>query len=240
MQTIHPSLKHSNKTYEWFPLDTKELFEKNLVNRRNELEKQGWVEQSIKYEFNDNGFRKSLKKHNNGDILFLGCSYTFGIGINYQSSFTNIVCEDLKMNNINWSIPGSSNDTSFRLLNEHLSTSNPKMVIFVSPNASRFELFTNEKNTTISHNICVHAPMSDPPLPTNEKIPLYFFNDRYSMENREKNKLAIEMVCQKNKIKLFCFKDSDLEMIDYGRDLMHPGINSNLLFSRKILDSIKI
>ena len=103
----HPNSKHKNKSLAWFPTDTQELFNENLHTRRQELEDNGWLNGEIKYQFDDLGFRKQLKKDFEKDILFLGCSFTFGIGIDYEDSFTNIVADALGMNNVNWAVPGS-------------------------------------------------------------------------------------------------------------------------------------
>lgn len=234
----HPNSKHKNKSLDWFPMDTKELFDRNLATRKDELEKYDWLDKKIKYQFDSLGFRKKIKNDYQNDILFLGCSFTFGLGINYQDSFTNIVADSLAMNNVNWSIPGSSNDTAFRLCQQYLEKKSPSMVILISPSPYRLELFSDYNGESQSHNITSHLRQGDPHLGNNVECPIEFFDERFALLNREKNMLAIEMLCSKNKIKFLQMNAQDMTYIDFGRDLAHPGVRSNQLLADKILKDL--
>ena len=236
--TYHPNSKHKNKLLDWFPTDTKELFNKNLHTQRQELEKNGWLEGKIEYQFDDLGFRKQLKNNFEKDILFLGCSFTFGVGINYEDSFTNIVADASGMNNVNWAVPGSSNDTAFRLCQQYLQKKTPSMVILNSPSPYRLELFSEYDGESRSHNITSHQRQGEPPLGSNFECPIEFFDERFSLLNREKNILAMEMLCSKNKIKFLHLNAEDMMLIDFGRDLAHPGVRSNQLFADMILKDL--
>lgn len=238
MKLIHPNSKHSNRCYDWFTSDTKKLFAENLKNRKHELSKNGWLDKKISYEFDKFGFRKNLNKQDKKDLLFLGCSFTFGIGIDYQSSFTNLVCDQLKMNNVNWALPGGSNDSAFTLLNEYLEISTPTMVILVSPSAYRFELFSIKNNLYWSHSFGSNCLRGEPSLFEHVDAPLHFFNERYLNQNKIKNQLAIENICQKNNIKFYMIDVEEFPIFDYGRDLLHPGTKSNLSMSKKILNLV--
>jgi hypothetical protein len=221
-------------------MDTKELFKKNLHTRRQELEENGWSKGEIKYQFDDLGFRKQLKNNFEKDILFLGCSVTFGLGINYEDSFTNVVADALGMNNVNWSIPGSSNDTAFRLCRQYLQKETPSMVILTSPAPWRFELFSDTAEGSLSHNITPQHREGDPFLHNNMECPLEFFDERLCLLNREKNILAMEMLCSKNKIKFLCMDVMEVDYVykDFGRDLAHPGVRTNQLFADMILKKL--
>ena len=234
----HPNSKHKNKLLDWFPTDTEELFTENLHTRRQELEENGWLGRKIEYQFDDLGFRKQLKNNFEKDILFLGCSYTFGVGINYEDSFTNIVADTLGMNNVNWAIPGSSNDTAFRLCKEYLQEKTPAMVILISPSPYRLELFAEHDGESQSHNIISLQRQGEPPLGGNFECPMEFFDERFSLLNREKNTLAMEMLCSKNKIKFLHLNAEDMMIEDLGRDLAHPGVRSNRAFADMILKDL--
>jgi hypothetical protein len=239
LQTHHPNSKHKNKSLDWFPTDTQELFNENYHTRRQELEDNGWLDRKIKYQFNDLGFRKQLKKDFEKDILFLGCSYTFGIGINYEDSFTNIVADALGMNNINWAVPGSSNDTAFRLCQQYMQKKMPSTVILNSPSPYRLELFSEWDGKHQSHNILSLQRCGEPILrSTNFECPIEFFDEKVSQLNREKNILAIEMLCVRNKIKFLNVNTEDMIIEDLGRDLAHPGVKSNQKFAEIILKSL--
>lgn len=234
----HPNSKHKNKLLDWFPTDTQELFNKNLHTRKQELEDNGWLNGEIKYQFDNLGFRKQLKNNFEKDILFLGCSYTFGIGINYEDSFTNIVADALEMNNVNWAVPGSSNDTAFRLCQQYLQKKIPSMVILNSPSPYRLELFSEHDGESQSHNVISLQRQGEPLLGSNFECPIEFFDERFSLLNREKNILAMEMLCSKNKIKFLHLNAEDIMLRDFGRDLAHPGVRSNQAFADTILKDL--
>jgi len=58
--------------------------------------------------------------------------------------------------------------------------------------------------------------------------------------NRRKNKLAIEKLCDDKKIKFVHDNTEDMKIVDFARDLSHPGTESNKLFADKILSKVQI
>jgi hypothetical protein len=216
-------------------MDTEELFKRNLETQRHQLEKHGWLNKKIKYQFDNFGFRKKIKNNFGKNILFLGCSFTFGVGINYEDSFTNIVADALEMNNVNWSIPGSSNDTAFRLCKQYLDKQTPSMVIVLSPIPYRLELFSDLNGESQSHNVTSLQRQGDPPFLNDFKCPIEMFDKTFALLNREKNILAMEMLCLKNKIKFLHLNVEQMTVKDLGRDLAHPGVRSNQVFAETIL-----
>ena len=148
------------------------------------------------------------------------------------------MADELGMNNVNWAIPGSSNDTAFRLCKQYLDKQTPSMVILTSPSPYRLELFTEQNRETQSHNVTSLQRQGDPPLVNDLVCPIEFFDERFSLLNREKNILATEMLCSKNKIKFLHMNAEDMIYKDFGRDLAHPGVRSNQLFADMILKDL--
>jgi hypothetical protein len=58
--------------------------------------------------------------------------------------------------------------------------------------------------------------------------------------NRRKNKLAIEKLCDDRKIKFVHDNTEEMKIVDFARDLSHPGTKSNKLFADKILSKVQI
>ena len=73
---------------------------------------------------------------------------------------------------------------------------------------------------------------------SNFECPIEFFDEKVSQLNREKNILAIEMLCVRNKIKFLNVNTEDMIIEDLGRDLAHPGVKSNQKFAEIILKSL--
>lgn len=75
----------------WLQTDSKANFQKN-GNR------DGYDEKSIVYSFNSWGFRSDEFMRGDGElaVMFIGCSYTMGVGLRWTDLWTTIVTEHLK------------------------------------------------------------------------------------------------------------------------------------------------
>ena len=66
-------------TTRWVPSDIRRNFE----DRKELAEKLGWTDNNIKYRFNHWGYRHQGEfVENSNALVALGCSLTFGVGIN--------------------------------------------------------------------------------------------------------------------------------------------------------------
>jgi hypothetical protein len=98
----------------WFPSDSQELFKSNTEDKltKSLLNKLGWCDKSgnsvnIEYKLNKQGFRaKNLDLVDKSSILFLGCSQTFGVGMNIETTFSQIISDYFDMENLNYGQPG--------------------------------------------------------------------------------------------------------------------------------------
>lgn len=227
-------LKYANKTLDWLPYsDSNELFFENLKNRKQELIENGWLPfKNIKYTFNSLGFRCDEFDSISQSILFLGCSYTVGVGLNLEDTFSYITSKNLNLNLINLGIGGTGADTAFRLGSYWIPKIKPKIVIHLQLNAERIELISDNKFFNLLPNYC----------PKDFKFFYEFIwlsDDTNSYLNSLKNNLALEYICKQHNIKfihhgIFNF----LETRDLARDLMHPGVKSHLDLSKKLLNLI--
>jgi hypothetical protein len=75
----HNYKEYANTKLQWLPSDTEELFIKNKKEKLKELKAGGWLNTEIEYSFNSYGFR-SEEFSTSSSILYLGCSFTVGIG----------------------------------------------------------------------------------------------------------------------------------------------------------------
>lgn len=106
---------------EWYPSDTKDLFFTNY-NKSNlnsdELNTLSYyLKNPIKYLVNSNCFRdESLQNKPKEVDVFLGCSFTFGIGIHLENTWVSKVSRHTKFPYINAGLPGSGPLTHYRVL----------------------------------------------------------------------------------------------------------------------------
>jgi hypothetical protein len=228
------SKKYKSCEIDWFPSDTRERFNYNLTNNYEKLNQFGWIDKKITYKFNSHGFR-SNEFLDNTDIMFLGCSNTVGIGLPLESTWSYIVSNTLKKSYANLAIGGSSPDTAFRMCLGYIDKINPKVIIYNEPPKNRIELVTK----TGSQNIML----------SNTLMQKDQFLINYTLENTNlelnflKNSLAIEMLCVQRNIKFIKFNNyltnlNNSTTIDLARDLSHPGVEHNLIFSKLVLSQI--
>ena len=107
-------------TVQWYPSDTKDLFQEHISDStmRSLMSKLGWCDQDgypteVNYHLNKNGHRcKNLDGDIGKGILFIGCSHTFGVGLNQQDTFAYKVAEHFNKECFNYGLPGKGLDTA--------------------------------------------------------------------------------------------------------------------------------
>lgn len=233
---IYPHELVCNKTLNWFGMDSIELLEYNLRNRRSLLVKHNWIDKTITYKFNKHGFRGDDFSED-PSIMFLGCSHTFGLGVPLESSWTYRVASALQLKHVNLGWPATSNDTAFRYAYTYLQKVKPKIVVLLSPSVSRTDLIVKDKFVTFLP--AAPAPTTDT-LETryNEFYDAWLSSDLNIELNRVKNALAIKQLCEQQQIKFVSHNWENFKFTDLARDLLHFGINTHENVSEVILNLI--
>ena len=125
-------------TTNWCPSDNRD----NWDNRKELSEQLGWTDSNIRYRFNEYGYRhQGPFVENRNSIVFLGCSLTFGIGVNYEQTWPYYVSKELGLDCVNLAQPGTGINASYRAAKVWLPIIKPKVVMFYVPNHHRRELW---------------------------------------------------------------------------------------------------
>jgi hypothetical protein len=237
----HPGIYVANRHLRWLPTDTKEIFEKMMQDpvHQQYFKEHGWLDpDAITYNINSHGFR-SDEFTNEPCILALGCSYTVGIGLPVSSIWPTLVGQalNLKVYNLAWG--GSSADTCFRLACYWVPQLKPVAVFMLTPPVSRIELLMAEGNTPPAE---VFLPMSESGhfSPNDIYLKHWFINEDNAKINSEKNKLAINALCDSNNSKFYSLNSASemarsREEVGYARDYMHAGVSGHKAVSDKFL-----
>ena len=228
--------------FQWIPGDDEEKFNYhlNLPKARQDLEYNGWIGErcsALTYKMNQFGFR-APEFTDDPAVMFLGCSLTMGVGIEYEKSWAYLVAESLGLRNHNMGIGGSNNDACFRLFNHYHRMFKPKMVIHMIPPINRMEYY--DMNGRIIQL-----------MPRSTLVDTYSFwleNDRNAIFNMQKNSLAIKQLCSEQNIPYYCLNCDPTFLVDdgyefqdkkeYGRDLLHPGATWNRNVAKRVLSLI--
>jgi hypothetical protein len=222
--------KHCDTTINWLPSDTEELYNKNLIEQRDLLIKNNWIDRKISYTFNSEGFR-SDRFTNNPTVMFLGCSNTIGIGLPVEAIWPTLVAKQLNMSCANLGQGGGSADTAFRLCLGWIDKIKPKLVIFLQPPGTRWELLTNRKIEFLGTGF--------PVLAYEPYMKEWWADDNNHHFNTEKNTLAIQQLCEQRNIKFNKFSGLPFHnQGDLARDLQHAGVKTHQLLSDQICNKI--
>ena len=220
-------LQYANQELEWFSTDSKDMYQNNVESSLFYMKYHNQFEKRFTYKFNSHGFRSEEFDPCVPNVMSLGCSHTIGIGNPYESTWAYKISTALKLKNYNLAIAGSSSDTAFRLAYTWIDKLKPSIVIFLSPDRSRFELNTN---AAPYNNYTQHINVREYEFYDHTKIFMkhWYSDDVNSDMNYFKNILAIKQLCNERGI-TFLHKEAvniyeqKIFAGDHARDLMHFG-----------------
>jgi len=242
----------SNRTLLWTGNDSyaKWKWHNFRASSRNRLKELGYKANSITYVYNEHGFRTEHLHDKGNSIVFVGCSFTEGIGVRFVDTYPYILSKKLNLDCINLGVGGASNDSSFRIASYWVPKLKPSIVVFQPTQFCRMETYT--RNVKL-FNLDPDTKHEYWPAFCRGKgvgTDVQWFIDYYQHYvqfdenlklNYDKNRLAIEQICQNNRIKFIQTYDGDLKdwsKPDVGRDLAHPGVKSHQHMADIILKKI--
>lgn len=244
----HQGLIYAGQQLEWLPTDTRECYELKIKDPDNQkyFKKMGWDQPgAIIYEINQHGFRGKEFNQIGHNVLFaLGCSFTLGTGLPYNTIWPTVLGNKLNFDVANLGWFGNSADTCFRLAEYWIPKLKPKVVAMLAPPRSRIELLTA---TSVEDKYCpaeVFGPwqMSDF-LSHDTFLNHWFMNEENQRINQIKNCLAIRQLCVEHNIPFLLqkFEDQNWGRFEYSRDFMHSGPGAHANIAEKMYnDFIKI
>lgn len=134
-----------NKTLLWCPSDTEKTFLNNLKKYPDNKTLKYYSENPIEYKFNNFGFRTpdDFNDVDEGNV-YLGCSYTLGVGLHLEETWSYKLNQKIGGKFWNLSIAGSGIMTSSRLMFAFYKSLNIKNIFHFGPSHFRYE-FVNER-----------------------------------------------------------------------------------------------
>ena len=242
----------------FYPTDSKELYEKNLKEKYSELEKNGWIPLppdercvghrylynpknpgindwvELSYKINSHGFRceEMPAEKKPRSIIAIGCSNTFGVGMPVGQIWPTLVGNTLRQRPYNLGIPGGSLDSAFRVLLAWLPKIKPSHVFLLEPPGVRYETHT------------ISFGVSQSSVHNTQPVAMRFEHEDEWELHREKTMRAIKSLCDQFDTPLISMQLDDsvgvgcatlLGSVDNARDLMHPGRNVNTYIAMSML-----
>jgi len=217
----------------WYGTDSKEIFDNNWgpdrFNKRTRelLISNGFTQDTvIEYQLDHYGLRNEPNVDIGNSLLALGCSYTFGNGLDINDTWASQLGKLTDISVYNAGISGSSNDTAFRLANYLIPKYKPQAVFLLSPFKFRYEFY--EGTTYYNYTASKGAVWIEPTVE--------MASDLHNELNAEKNILAIKSLCDREHIPFIWLSINDLEPVDFdfARDLAHVGRKAHDLVAIKM------
>lgn len=179
----------------------------------------------LTYNVNEDGFRSDSFEGENG-IVFLGCSLTYGYGLEEWEVWPWIVGKHFQTKVWNLSLTGHGDDTSFIVAQKWIPKLKPKLVCMLTPPPGRYIFFDTPFDDTTLWRIVQREKKREMKYP-------FLFSSKQMYLQSLKNILAIKSICDSFEIPFILksaedtiegglFKKSKFGY-DLAKDGLHPG-----------------
>lgn len=177
-------------------------------------------------EINSNFYRSDnfTAQHHGKHILFSGCSYTWGVGMNHNEVWSKIVYDHISSNvktsgYFNLGVPANSIfHAIFDIFRYCKNYGNPEIIFFNMPTIYRFYSIDHEFDSTI---VGFYPPDGDSKVLAIVAYQYYFMLQQY---------------CEQNNIKLFSFTWTDSELVFDNQFEKNNITNFNSFYKMKTKD----
>lgn len=195
------------QTHQWAPSDSPEQYK--LVAKDG---RPNYTTADFNYEFNSHGFRcDEFVEEADLSILFLGCSYTEGIGLPLEDIWPTFLLNKIRSIPQNtgkkipyWSLAlgGSSIDTAARVLYEHIDLIKPRYIFYLLSSMQRREFcFDNTLITSWFPN-----PSSSYTKTSEfDVVSRVFVNDNYALYETNRSLMILNQLVAHTGTKIFMF-----------------------------------
>ena len=186
--------------------------------------------------FNEHGYRSDSFDGDNG-FLFLGCSITFGYGLEREESWPWIVGKSFDVPVWNVAIAGQGDDVCFLNAKKWIPKLNPKVVCMLLPPSGRFKFFDIDDESLNNQFMNWKIVEREKEI----KFP-WLFNVKNLYVHTLKNILSIKTLCDEQNVplvlkssaiqnrsiwdKLYLMRTKEWEAYwlgDVAQDGQHPG-----------------
>lgn len=242
------ALQRCGETLEWSGSDQQVHYKMNLRNpvQSSLLARNGWVDKTIEYRYNSQGFRCDEFDHR-PSFLALGCSFTEGIGLPLEDAWPTILGERVGLYPWNLGVGGSSIMWCARVLEPAIDELSPKFVSVLIPPIMRVDVvdFLGLSNTYIAENQSDLHSFGGVVLVTSSYLKNWFSHTDNAVLTQKQSLSYIESTCRKYNVPLVIdfLENRRLEPkenhTDLARDLMHLGRGHHTAISRMFESEIE-
>lgn len=214
-----------NTSREFMSDAEREEFEHNLTieEKRKVLQENGFLDKSVVYRINSNGFRgNELLENDFESVVTFGCSFCFGSGLFEEDTLAGQIERKLNRRAYNLSGLGRGMDAVVRWSAGWLPYIKPKYVVLLQPFPARREFFFTDTFQRITSTHSINSFEGDPEFGL--KLAGLVLDDVEVSLNTVKNMMIFKQLCADNGSKLIIIPNPSYWNHDAtARDLVHPG-----------------
>jgi hypothetical protein len=241
---------HGGTTIDWCSVDSQQAYNQNSIIEGPQWE---YASKKVSYSLNEYGYRtENLDKINwKESVVIIGDGNVFGIGINESDTMCSLLSKKINKPVINLGVPASSHQlmlyNSINLLDNKIK---PLAVILLFADPTRYTHFNSEanfiiplgqwilQNSTIQHTVRLSKSKAMTDFYTT------YMQDNNAEEYGIMSAISTEAVWKAANVATLSYASYFsamsnrfkclLERVDRSRDLNHPGILTNLLWTEEI------
>lgn len=231
----------NNCTVEWVISDTLEIYKTHLKN----LTLHDWYyrDKKIDYFFNSTGHRSNDVAAVDLDnyIVTTGCSNTVGVGLELEKTYSYLLSNKLNCDYYNLGLGASGIDLVVHNLIIWLNVvkKQPKAIVIQWPDYTRCAVIKGINSNIITRGIWNRDPNTEAFLVNGIDIN-FFYSRKVFAERLLKTIVSCPIINFNIGDQTPFSNENNIQgnVIDFARDLMHPGIESNKQFAETLYAEI--
>lgn len=231
-------LSLANKNLNWIDCETEEEFKINLENTPYRKKLQYYIDNPITYKHNSFGFRGNDVDLSKPFDVYMGCSFTYGVGLHEEHTWPYLVSKEIQYSNyFNIGIPGSGIGTWYSAFKFILRLGSIRKLFAFIPNHPRVEIpikqYPTAFNVTPQSISTLRKTHSDVDGILRHSLENYLSDEDYLIDRYFQLLFAIRHLCEVNKIEFYGYNLYKHYLVHpskesiIARDINHPGKDFN-------------
>jgi hypothetical protein len=221
----HPGGHLRAEVLDWYPSDSRDRYLENIRDPEvyQYFQDQGWLYPgTIQYRINSEGFRGDEFDPDVPNLVALGDSFTFGIGLPEHTVWPWLLGKRLDLRVHNLALGGASADRSFALAEYWLPRLKPQRVYMATPCRGRLDIVSEN----CCHQTIMHNDKNVDHWGTYYKS--WIAEPQNSWVNNRRNEAAVAGLCHSLGIPVWIYRADECfslsrEEAGYARDRLHAG-----------------
>ena len=169
-------------------------------------------------------------EYNRDSVFALGCSCTWGVGVEREDTWARILQEKIGLPVYNLGVPGGGADSVFRQISRYLPIVQPRIVCIQTPSDFRREVLLEKSTMKILHHVSPFSVIGG--WNAEERGLVDLLGEKELAMSKKKNYYAIIEMCRRYGAELRVMRSTNLaenprhlEMTPAAADGLHPGIS---------------